>query len=314
MSGPELSLIVTTVAAVLLLPVLKLRSALRGLAGSALILVSALSPLIFEPDESGFVRLGVAIVIGIVSMKMVDALVGASRGHRFSALSYLSYLVNPGSLVFRRVDREPRRDLRRDPARLLRGLAQMGVGIVLLEGFFLIEWSTLSFWAEHTIKMAGFFVGVLGMFETITTLARLVGFRSRLADSNPLRSTTPADFWRRYNRVVQQFFFENVFRVANGRRYPALATLLVFAISGAIHEYVFSVSAGHFQGYQLVFFLVQGVGVVLTARTKLPAVLRPLGAVLTLGFLVASGVFFMASLDQIIPIYVNPVPSLLRGW
>jgi hypothetical protein len=53
---------------------------------------------------------------------------------------------------------------------------------------------------------------------------------------NPFVARTPADFWRRYNRPMQQFFWEDIFKPVGGLRAPVRATLWVFAVSAVIHE------------------------------------------------------------------------------
>jgi hypothetical protein len=84
----------------------------------------------------------------------------------------------------------------------------------------------------------------------------------------PYLASSPAEFWRRYNRPVHQFFGDDVYRPVGGVRNPVLGVLAVFAASAVIHEYVFLPAIGCIQGYQTAFFLVQGLGVLATRKAR----------------------------------------------
>ena len=62
------------------------------------------------------------------------------------------------------------------------------------------------------------------------------------------------------------------------------------------------------RGYQAAFFLVQGVAVAATMRLKPRGAAAAVSVVLTLAFNLASGVLFFASVNQVVPFYVNRVP------
>jgi D-alanyl-lipoteichoic acid acyltransferase DltB (MBOAT superfamily) len=130
----------------------------------------------------------------------------------------------------------------------------------------------------------------------------------------PLLAPTPAEFWRRYNRPVQQFFHENVFKPAGGMRSPIRATLIVFAVSALVHEYVFGITLGRVQGYQTLFFLLQGCAAAATVRVR-PAGWRfwPWFAA-TWIFNLATSLLFFASLNGVMPFYSRELPRWLAGW
>ncbi len=122
---------------------------------------------------------------------------------------------------------------------------------------------------------------------------------------NPFASRTPADFWKRYNRPTQQFFHEDVFKPLGGRRAPIRGTLATFAVSAAVHEYIFDVAVGRFQGYQTAFFLVQGVAVAATLRVRPrgPAAVAWVAA--TFAFNLATSALFFASVGEVVPFYAR---------
>jgi len=172
-----------------------------------------------------------------------------------------------------------------------------------------LEWSSVPFFIEHVLKGTAFFVFATGFFSVAVALTRAAGGYSLDPVRRPLLASSPADFWRRYNRCIGQFLREDVFRPVGGRRRPALATMAAFLVSGIVHEYMFSMAVGSVQGFQLAFFLVQGSAVVLTLRTKA----GPIGIVGTWGFNAVTSVLFFASLDGVIGFYEGGLPDWLWG-
>ena len=125
----------------------------------------------------------------------------------------------------------------------------------------------------------------------------------------PLLAATPARFWRRYNRPAQQFIHDQIYRRVSGP--PIRAILVTFVISAVIHEYVFGIALSRVQGYQTIFFLLQGIAVAATIRARPtdPRVLPAIAA--TFLFNLTSSIFFFASVHSVIPIYANGLPAWL---
>jgi D-alanyl-lipoteichoic acid acyltransferase DltB (MBOAT superfamily) len=121
--------------------------------------------------------------------------------------------------------------------------------------------------------------------------------------ASPAGAATPAEFWRRWNRPAQQFFQEYAFRPAGGTHRPIRAIFVTFAMSAAVHEYVFGIATGLFQGWQALFFLCQGVAATLTFRLRPTGWGRALGTFLTILFNLAAAFFFVKSVNMIIPFY-----------
>lgn len=86
----------------------------------------------------------------------------------------------------------------------------------------------------------------------------------------PLRSRNLAEFWgRRWNVWFSDWFRFVLF--ARFRRRPAFATLLIFLISGAMHECVINLSlwlvtGRSLFGSQMLYFLIQGLGLLVERR------------------------------------------------
>jgi D-alanyl-lipoteichoic acid acyltransferase DltB (MBOAT superfamily) len=86
---------------------------------------------------------------------------------------------------------------------------------------------------------------------------------------NPLFAKSLTIFWgRRWNTAFNELAFRFAYlplrRVVN----PAVATLLVFGLSGLIHELLISLPAHGGYGLPTLYFLSQGLGVI-TERSRL---------------------------------------------
>jgi len=85
---------------------------------------------------------------------------------------------------------------------------------------------------------------------------------------NPLLAPSLAEFWgRRWNTafhdLVHQFLFRPVLRKTN----VTAAMLIVFLTSGLIHDIVISIPARGGYGLPTVYFLIQGMGLLIERST-----------------------------------------------
>jgi len=125
---------------------------------------------------------------------------------------------------------------------------------------------------------------------------------------------TPAAFWRRFNVPMQRFFNERIFKPMGGRQKPICASLVVFVISGIIHEYVFGIALCRVQGWQMAFFILQWCAVVMTIRIKPQAGRVVPWMMATLIFNILSGVVVFSSVNGLVPFYSQPLPTWWRAW
>jgi D-alanyl-lipoteichoic acid acyltransferase DltB (MBOAT superfamily) len=113
------------------------------------------------------------------------------------------------------------------------------------------------------LGMAGLmFVLHFGTFHLLSLGWRSIGVNAMPVMQNPLRSSSLAEFWgRRWNTAFHELATRFTFRPLRPIVGPAGATLLVFLLSGLIHELVISIPAHG--GYWLPtgYFLVQGMGI-----------------------------------------------------
>jgi D-alanyl-lipoteichoic acid acyltransferase DltB (MBOAT superfamily) len=189
----------------------------------------------------------------------------------------------------------------------------MSVGSAVLIGLFRLNWSEQPFFLEHCAKVLALYATLIPVTAAAAAVWRLFAGKGRDFMDRPYLARTPADFWRRYNRPVQQFFYEDIFKPIGGRRFPLVATLLTFAVSAIIHEYVFGIALGRVQGYQTAFFMIQGCATAATLhiRPKSKSISWIAG---TLLFNLATSVLFFASINGVVPFYSRGLPVWLQSW
>lgn len=299
-----LALGIAFAAAICFYPALRMRRSLRL---SVLVLLTGivvLSPLLIPP-QARFVRLLATVILVMPAVKMWDLHHDQAGLVRPSFLQYLPYLPNPFSVVWRRVATEPRPPVRQDLLRVAVGTLGSAGSVWMCYVVFAAHWRSLPLVLEHCTKLPMLFVVILLLPNTLAAGYRVLGIPSTDFSSNFFVARTPAEFWRRYNRPAEQFFYYDVFRAVDGPRLPWLGALVTFAVSGLVHEYVFDLPAGRVQGYQFIFFMIQGLAVIATARLR-PRGWRAVACNLaTIAFLLATGALFFASMNECIPFYVR---------
>lgn len=106
------------------------------------------------------------------------------------------------------------------------------------------------------------FVLHFGTFHLLSLGWRSLGVNARPVMQNPLRSSSLAEFWgRRWNTAFHELASRFTFRPLRPTVGRAGATLLVFVLSGLIHELVISIPAHGGYGLPTGYFVIQGLGV-----------------------------------------------------
>jgi alginate O-acetyltransferase complex protein AlgI len=101
-----------------------------------------------------------------------------------------------------------------------------------------------------------------GMFHLLSLGWRRAGVDAMPVMRNPLESTSLADFWgRRWNTAFHELATRFTFRPLRARVGASVGALIVFLISGVIHELVISLPAGGGYGLPTGYFILQGLGV-----------------------------------------------------
>ncbi|MCO4093900.1 MAG: hypothetical protein HEQ37_07175 [Acidovorax sp.] len=273
-----------------------------------------LSPWMIPADEP-VLRFLAAISAALTAIKVIDAWVEHRRGAAQTHSEFFAFLANPFTLVRRCLPLERPVRRRDNILRVIFGAAGCAVGITLLDRLFGVDWQDGTFIFEHISKVTSLMVAIVCGLSAATALWRLSGGTARDYMDQPFAARTPADFWRRYNRNVQQFFWEDVFKPLGGHRAPVRTTLLVFGLSALLHELIFYAAIGRVQGYQTAFFALHGVASAMTLRIRLRNGWAAIPwIVATLVFNLVSSVFFFASIHEVTPFYARGLPGWLQGW
>jgi len=106
------------------------------------------------------------------------------------------------------------------------------------------------------------FVLHFGVFHLMSLGWRRLGVNAMPIMRNPLRSVSLGEFWgRRWNTAFHELAARFTFAPLRPIVGPTRATLLVFVVSGLIHELVISVPAHGGYGLPTGYFVLQGLGV-----------------------------------------------------
>jgi hypothetical protein len=283
-------------------PALRLGARSRVAALAAVSAGLLLVPLLV-PSQAGVTRLVTAITAALLCLKLVDLHIGVTEGVRPSVGPYVRFLINPFCFVQRRMELAVPQPRGRVVLRLAASGAALLVTYLLISSVSRVPWPALPLAFDHVAKSTLFFAGVVSMFTFVSALVQVAGGVAPAPIHGLMRARSPADFWRRYNRCLRLFFHEDVFRYTGGWRSPVRATFVVFAISGLLHEYAFSMAAGRLQGYQSMFFLLQATAVVLTLRLRPRGVAAVVSTIGTIAFLLLSSIFFFASVHGVVRFY-----------
>jgi D-alanyl-lipoteichoic acid acyltransferase DltB (MBOAT superfamily) len=161
----------------------------------------------------------------------------------------------------------------------------------------------VPFAIQHVVKVSSVVLTVMLLADCGARVWRRLGGAALDPMRLPALASTPAEFWRRWNRPVQQFLYEYPFQAAGGAKRPVRATLMAFIVSGLAHEYVFVIASGRLQAWQLLFFSLQGAAAIVTSRLQprgwhaLPCIAA------TIAFNLAAALLFFRSVNTVLPFY-----------
>ncbi len=102
-----------------------------------------------------------------------------------------------------------------------------------------------------------------GSFHLLALAWRSAGVKATPLMCNPARAVSLAEFWsRRWNTAFHELAHRFTFRPLARQAGVTRATLLVFLLSGLVHELVISLPAQGGYGLPTAYFVIQGLGVV----------------------------------------------------
>ena len=184
------------------------------------------------------------------------------RRQHTSTMRSLSYLLLwPGMDAPAFLD-ETRQVRKPEAGQWLKGAGNVVFGGVLLWGMCRLVWPIspiLTGW----IGMVGIMLMLhFGLFELLAVLWQSAGIDARPIMCRPTRGASLGDFWsKRWNLAFRTLTHRYVFRPLRVPLGAAGATMVVFLLSGLVHDLVISLPTGAGFGLPTAYFLIQGVGV-----------------------------------------------------
>ena len=143
-------------------------------------------------------------------------------------------------------------------------VAKMSGGVIavwVLARLLLPGYPILAGW----VGMIGIvFILHFGLFHLLALFWRQGGIKTTPVMQNPLLATSLAEFWgRRWNTAFNELAFRFAYWPLRRITTPLTATLLVFGLSGLIHDLLISLAAGGGYGFPTLYFLIQGLGTII---------------------------------------------------
>jgi hypothetical protein len=141
-------------------------------------------------------------------------------------------------------------------------ISKTSLGVILL-------WLVARMFPQEEPLLRGW-MGMLGLilvlhfgaFQIAALLWQCLGVDASPIMSAPLRSKSLSEFWgKRWNLGFRQLAHDLIFVPVHKYLQVGSTTLLVFLISGLIHDLVISVPARASYGLPTAYFFLQGVGV-----------------------------------------------------
>lgn len=266
------------------------------------------------PSDEPLLRFLASMSAAILAIKVIDVSIDIRHRRVPTGPEYLAFLANPFTHVRRCLMHECRPLRGENLSAVVAGSVTCAIAIALLLALFHADWTGLPFLAEHVSKVLVLMLAITSGLTGAAALWRLGGGTARDFMDRPFTARTPAEFWRRYNRNVHQFFWQDVFGGKQYRRAPIRTILLVFVLSALLHEWIFMAAVGRVQGYQTAFFILQGLAAIATARVKVRGWQVVPWTAGTLLFNLLTSVLFFASIHEVAPFYSQALPAWLRGW
>lgn len=253
-----------------------LRYRLRGRVGAFLgwcfVPIVLACPLLIPPADMGL-RAASAFASGDIAFKMVDYFRHGGRRDRSTVLGdYYRFLI-PLPVLSTVYPDHKRRLLRPERPwpqvlRIVGGVAGVVIALAALRALSGLDPVRSSFALNHVVMLLTFVLAIESLSRALCGLERLAGFDTTPIIRNAYLSRTVSEFWQRYNGRVHDWFYRNVFRATGGRRTPVRSVLLVFLVSGLLHEVMFAMATSRLTGYQFAFFTIQGPAALASGRLE----------------------------------------------
>jgi alginate O-acetyltransferase complex protein AlgI len=142
--------------------------------------------------------------------------------------------------------------------------AKMSAGVIVVwfvARLLLPEYPMLAGW---TGMIGVVFMLHFGSFHLLSLLWRRAGIKATPVMQNPLLATSLTDFWGgRWNTAFNELAFRFTYRPLRRLTTQVIATIMVFALSGLLHDLIISLPARGGYGLPTLYFLIQGFGTII---------------------------------------------------
>ncbi len=243
-------------------------SRLRGGGGVALPIVAAMSLVAFVPADWLYLRI-VATVAGLcIAIKLFQ--LGRRRVPEPAMLErpsrFLFWFFLPPDSRPPRSTEDAARNRAAGWRRAGRGGLKGAASLALLLAFYRIpdiaeSQLLLTQWSMWLVYLA-----FSGLADLVSGAFMLTGNWIVESFHSPMLARSPREFWgRRWNMVIHRFAQRHMFLQLGGRHHPLRAMAIIFAASGAMHEYFIVAVKGawsDYAGWMLAFFCLQGAAAI----------------------------------------------------
>ena len=147
-------------------------------------------------------------------------------------------------------------------------ISKMALGATLLFSIAHLALPNHPLLAGWTGMLGVIFLIHFGLFHVLALFWRRRGITATPVMQNPVAAGSLANFWgTRWNTAFNELAYRFVFRPLRRRTNFPVATLAVFTLSGLIHDLVISLPARGGYGLPTLYFIIQGLGILLE-RTR----------------------------------------------
>jgi hypothetical protein len=296
----------------------RLRGRVGALVGWCIVPIILVCPLLIPSANVGL-RAASAFASGDITFKMVDYFRHWRHVERSVALrDYYRFLI-PFPILSAVWPDHKRRLLRPESPwpqvlRLIGGIVGCTIALLAIRALSRIALIRSNFALNHAVMLPTFVLAIESLSRALCGLERLAGFDTTPIIRNAYLSRTVSEFWRRYNDRMHDWFYRNVFRATGGRRAPIRSLLLVFLVSGLLHEVTFALATSRLTGYQFAFFTIQGPAALASGRLERLARRGGIAGKITahgvtIVFIAVTSVLFFDGVSKIFPfVYASPSP------
>ena len=202
-------------------------------------------------------------IAAVLAMVLVIKTLQAAARHE-RPQGYLNFALFLCLPVVARWEISGRADISRAIRSVLRGVALLALGIVIALTTTELKQSPVAFVILFQVEL---YLMAAGAFNILVAPLALRGIDYTDPFCSPFLAKSPADFWgRRWNTWVNHLLHRYVFLPVSGKRRVGLGVFAAFAVSGLVHEAIFTFIAWQVTGWMLVYFLSQAALVMLTSR------------------------------------------------